>query len=155
MEFLEEIKRVVNSRFTELKDYTETFNKEVAKKREDVILQAKEKMKENPDSVNLEEIAYETMFLTGFHQTDIRKLQEQLLMAYDLYRELGGEEKFETDLEEAVQFLRVNLPKRIFVAKNGKFEEIEEGYLDKMKTNYKSQNYYKMFEGPLKQILSE
>lgn len=155
MELLVELKRVVNLRFTELKEYTETFNSEVSKKREEVINKAKEDMKKDPDSVNLEDLAYETMFLTGFHQTDIRKLQEQLLMAYDLYRELGGEDTFEKDLEEAVQFLKVNLPKRIFVPKNGKFEEIEDGYLDKMKTNYKAQNYYKMFEGPLKQILSE
>lgn len=155
MELIDQIFSSVNQKFKELQDYTNVYNEKAKNDREVIIEQAKEQFKKDPNSVDIEEIGRDVLFVNGFHQTDIRRLQNSLLEVYKIYRELGGDKEFSKELEETVNYLKLNLPKQIFVTKAGVFEEIEEGKLEKLTTDYKEKNYYRLFEAQVKQLLNE
>ena len=87
MDLLVEVKKFVERQHSDLQEYTEIYNTETTTKRQEIFEEAKRKYKEDPKSVNLEEVARDTLFMGSFQQTDIRRLQSKFVMAYNLYRE--------------------------------------------------------------------
>lgn len=75
------------------------------------------------------------------------------MMAYKLYRQLGGDAEFPKELEDTILYLEVNLPGQIFVCRDGSLEEIVEGNLERLLKEYKEKNYFRLFESQIKQIV--
>lgn len=155
MELLSDVKKYVERVYRDLQEYTQAYNTTTQEQRLKVFEEAKAAFKKDPESVDVETVARDTLFMGSFQQTDIRRLQQKLIIAYNIYRELGGDEKFEDDIEKAVQFLKASLPKAIFVAKNGKLEEVEKGTVERLQKDYEDRDLFRMFKPTLMQLLSE
>lgn len=150
---MKELKKLVEQKYHELQEYTVAYNIKAAKQKTDILDKAKIKFKKDPKTVDLNELARDVFLLSGFHQADIRKLQESFLSAYQVYLHLGGEEAFSEEIANTALILKNSLPKQTFNYNESSkaFEEVEEGRLEIIKKDYKEKNYFKMFE---RQILS-
>ena len=156
MENPNQLKTLIERRFKDLQEYTAAYNKLAQKNKDEVMEKAKEQFKINPEKVDLEAIGKEVFLTSGFHQADIRKMQEGLLAAYKVYEELDGEKEFSKELIESIEFLKASLPKQFFIysTSNDEFEEVEKGRLEKAKKDYTEKNYFKIFEQQIKRALA-
>lgn len=153
METLETLKGIVISKFTELQDYTKAYNQKAGTDRTK-IMESREILESDPDKFDVDTIGRDILFINGYHQVDIRRLQENALTAYKLYRELGGDAEFDKELMDTMGILQASLPKQLFVLENGKFVEIEEGRVDTLKQEYKSKGYFKFFEEQVRKLVA-
>lgn len=152
MSTLETFETIIESKYQELATYTKIFNKK-AEEDKTRLAASKDLFQANPEDLDLEALGLDVFYLNGFHQLDLRQMQERLLTAYNFYRELGGDKVFEEELENTVGVLRNMLPKQMFVISEGKLQEIEAGSVEKLKNDYKEKGYYKLFEKQIKQVL--
>jgi len=156
MENTKQITLVIERKFQELQEYTEAYNKLSQKNKEEVMDKARLQFQKNPEKVDLESIGRDIFLTSGFHQADIRKMQEGLLSAYKIFEELGIEYTFSQDLLDAISFLKSSLPKQFFAYSTSKeeFEEIEKGKLEQAKEDYTKKNYFKLFEDQIKKAIA-
>lgn len=155
MELLNKIHDLVVKKFSELETYTTTYNTVVSDKRSKLIKDNKEKFKKDASAVDLEGIAKNLFYLNGFHQVDIRHLQTSFLSAYNLYLELGGDVAFEETLKTSALFLKENLPKQMFITKDGGFTEIVDGAVEKAMSDFDKNKYFKLFESQIIKLFNE
>lgn len=148
------IKSLVEKKFEELQEYSKLYNDKAKNHREKLMSEHKDAFLKDPGSLDLQTIAKEMFYLNGFYQADIRKMQVQFLEQYSIAKELNPEISFSDEIETTVGVLKANLPKQVFVVKEGKFEEIEKGKLEELTSEFESKGYYKLFEDQIKKILN-
>lgn len=150
----DKIKAIIQKKFNEVQEYAKLYNSQATNHREKLMSEHKDAFLLDPSSVDLETIAKDMFYLNGFYQADIRKLQVQLLEQYTFAKEIYPEITFSEDLEATVGILKSNLPRQIFIVKDGAFHEIEKGKLEQLTSDFESKGYYKLFEEQIKKILN-
>lgn len=154
MENRKQYKALVEVKYKELHDYSKLYNKISTEQRTKLLEEHKEAFEKDPNSVDLEAIAKNMFYMNGFYQTDIRKMQIQFVDIYNTVKYCHSDIEFSTDLEESVQALKSILQKQLFIVVDGDFKEIEEGQIDKLRSDFDKKNYYSLFEKQVKQILN-
>lgn len=152
---LKALKKRVEISHQELSNYTKTYTQKFEAKKKEILEKNKENFAKDPSSVDLQKVAKDVFYVSAFHQSDIRLMQANLLSIYRLYKELGGNEEFSSDIVATIALLKQSLPKQMFIERNGEFQEIEEGALEKQLQIYEERNYFKHFESQLSQMLNE
>lgn len=150
----ESIEKIINKKFKELQEYTSTFSKKAESNREELITKYKPEFMKDNSKVDIKDLARDMFYMNGFFQADIRLLQTELLNIYNFSKELFPELEFNSELEEVIKVLKVNLNKQLYVINEGTFEEIEEGTTEKLKKNFDKNNYFSMFENKIKTLLN-
>ena len=152
MDYLKKLKEAVEKKYSELQTYSTNYNLRAKSQREQLMNEHKEAFKNNPESIDVKAIAKDMFYLNGFYQTDIRKLQVQLLEFYALVKDIAPELEFGTEIETTIIALKGSLPGQLFVVVDGEFQEIEKGQIEKLSKDYEDRGYYKMFESQIEQI---
>lgn len=155
MESKEIFKSIVESKYVELQKYSTKYNRKATKERETLMSKHKEAYQKNPESVDLHKIAKDMFYMNGFHQADIRKMQTSFIETYRAFKEVYPEEDLSEEVTNTAKILKENLPKQIFILKDGNFEEIEEGALEKIVNDFEEKGYYKIFEAQITNILND
>lgn len=149
----EKTKGLVEKKFNELQEFAKLYNTQAQEQRSKLINEYKDAFKEDPNSIDMVSIAKEMFYLNGFYQADIRKMQVQLLEQYSMAKEIFPEITFNEDIETTIGILKTNLPKQIFVVKEGKFQEIEKGKVEELTADFENKGYYNLFEKQVRQVL--
>lgn len=149
----EKTKGLVEKKFNELQEFAKLYNTQAQEQRSKLINEYKDAFKEDPNSIDMVSIAKEMFYLNGFYQADIRKMQVQLLEQYSMAKEIFPEITFNEDIETTIGILKTNLPKQIFVVKEGKFQEIEKGKVEELTADFENKGYYNLFEKQIRQVL--
>ena len=149
----EKTKGLVEKKFNELQEFAKLYNTQAQEQRSKLVNEYKDAFKEDPNSIDMVSIAKEMFYLNGFYQADIRKMQVQLLEQYSMAKEIFPEITFNEDIETTIGILKTNLPKQIFVVKEGKFQEIEKGKVEELTADFENKGYYNLFEKQIRQVL--
>lgn len=156
METLKRLQTIVERKYKELQEYTSAYNEMASGIKSNMIDSSKEKFKKHPESIDIDEIG-KSFLILGFHQADIKKLQEDLISVYKVYNELGDESVFDSELVTAVNILKNSISKQFFIFNPVKltFEELEAGRVEQAKKDYRDKNYFRLFESQIQKLLSD
>lgn len=154
MDYLDKLKSGVEKKFNELQEYTSVYNKKSKEERTKLMTEYKEEFIKNPAKVDLKAIAKDMLYINGFYQTDIRKLQVQLLDLYNFSKDVNPEIEFSKEIVDTVTILKNSLPKQLFVVEDGELKEIEKGKTEQLKEDFEKRNYFNMFEKQITSILN-
>jgi hypothetical protein len=151
---LKSVKKIIEKKYNELQTYSKVYNTQSAEHRNQLMNKHKEDFLKDPNSVDLKTIAKDMFYINGFHQADIRKLQNDFIASVDMAKEIYPEITFDEDVNATIKILKTNLPRQIFVVEDNKLVEIEEGKVAKLKEDFDKKGYLEMFEKQIKQILN-
>ena len=154
MEYRKLLKSQVEKKFDELQEYSSVYSKLSTSNRKKIMEEHKVQFAKDPSKVDIKEIARDLFYINGFYQTDIRKLQNQLLDIYTFAKDVDPEIEFSKELTDVITVLKNSLPKQLFVVTDGELQEIEEGKMEELKESFDVRGYYSIFEKQVKTILN-
>ena len=147
------IKQEVELRYNELQEYAKLFNTKSEKDRTEIMERHAVKFKENPEEVDTVTIAKEMLYINGFHQADIRKMQQDFLSTFVVSKKIFPELEYSEDIEKTAKVLQQALPAQVFVVDNGVFKEVEKGRREKLMSDFDEKGYFKLFEAQISKLL--
>ena len=118
------MKNIIKQKARYLKEYTELFNKIAIDAKQELMSVHKKAYKEDKDSVNLEEVTRDTLYIQGFYQLDIKELQNELLYIYNFALTVDPELELDEETLGLVTLLKQSIASRIFTLEGGEFKEI-------------------------------
>ena len=145
---------ILNKSLAELQKYTEVYNLQDKVKKEEYITKNLAKFKDNPESVDLQDVAKNLYYMNGFHQLDIRRLQTHFLSSYIIYKELEISVPVGEDVEVVANLLKKGLGSQMFTVEHDKFREIIAGSTGAALQKYEDNNYYRLFESELSKLFN-
>jgi hypothetical protein len=154
MDYAKKLKDLVEKKYLELQEYSSIYSKKSTAQREKLMTEHKEAFMKNPDEIDIKAITRDMFYLNGFYQTDIRKMQAQLLELYTAVKDIDPTITFSKEVENTVVILKGSLPKQLFIVKDGEFHEIEKGKVESLKKDFEERNYHQFFEKQVMTILN-
>ena len=154
MDYAKKLKDLVEKKYLELQEYSSIYSKQSTAQREKLMTEHKEEFMKNPENVDIKVIARDMFYLNGFYQTDIRKMQVQLLDLYSTVKEIDPSIEFSKEILNTIGVLKGSLPNQLFIIKDGEFYEIEKGKVDTLKKDFEERNYHQFFEKQVTTILN-
>lgn len=154
MDYAKKLKELVEKKYLELQEYSSLYSKKSTLQREKLMTEHKEAFIKNPGEVDVKAIGRDMFYLNGFYQTDIRRMQVQLLDLYILVKDVDPNIEFSKEIIDTVNILKNSLPNQLFVVKEGEFHEIEKGKIESLKKDFEEKNYHQFFEKQVMTILN-
>lgn len=142
MEKVQEIirKNVVKA-FNEYKDYIELSNKENKVKNE-YLDKIQKLFKEDENDPEIKDYNFEVFMLGGFHRRDAEILGKKFLNYATLYKELPQVKELDEEIESTYKYLKEMNREQVFIVKNGKFEEINKGFIEERRKIFEEKNLF-------------
>ena len=136
----------------ELQYYSDILVK-LNQNREEKAKKLQKVFKKNKNADEIKDFAFDSFFMSSFQNLDLQIIRAKFVSYVELYLFDEKVEPLSERVKEAYDFLKTKLPKRMFLAKDGKLVEIDSGSMDSKRKMYDSQNLFSMVERQVKQVM--
>ena len=138
--------------FTEMKTYGELLMKK-NEVRNQQIPELRKTFEKNKDAEEIKQFAFDGYFLAGYENLDLQIMQAKFVNSMEFYLIDGSQEDFSKEINDAFDYIKRTVPKRMFFVKDGELVEAVAGSVEAKKQQFVEKNLYERVENDVKALL--